>query len=587
MGILPLRSSLEQPRCIDQNKVDAVHVRRELDLKLGHAVTLFLGQLVKQFPLSLQDKLLQHQTEASEEIQGKGKGKSKGKGKGKGKGKSTNADNARMNLDNVQINDMGRTLEEEQKDGEPFKPLLSYGPCQTPALLFCVFSMAQRQRAEQAAKTRKRVALKLRSAAGDQFEVLSDALAGDQAQQCVERISACIKDECGGSTSVDVKKMSHDHTTFSMQPTKVAPAFCESKAVVSSLRRSRVDGLQRPLPMNTWTLEQVASALLGMSPSETLNNTQRLYEFGCVSYPRTYSTTYSDDFDVAGRLQFLAYSHFPILKIIDEVPLFRGKGGPKVQDYARRLLMKHEAPRRGLDEGDGHEPIVPDEPRDHESFLRMDDDLRQIYELIVRYFLATLSPDCEVIGHEAEFLVMQQSWRFPGIAVQKSGWMEVLPVAYGQNLGPPVQKLHWLLKATQQALSHCDSDLVRAMDLQLCTMNGEVRSFQVGKDATLGELRQLVVAAFTYGADVQIALLLENTKLRRDSDAKRLSEIGVCNGSKLTIVKERSCRFVMCFCDNAIVWLVGQPEPLRSLPHSRYGHRRVLRFGTPRLEKLC
>jgi DNA topoisomerase-1 len=51
-----------------------------------------------------------------------------------------------------------------------------------------------------------------------------------------------------------------------------------------------------PKPFHTSRLLQVASNVLHISPKETMNLCQMLYQAGYITYMRTYSKTYSKDF---------------------------------------------------------------------------------------------------------------------------------------------------------------------------------------------------------------------------------------------------------------------------------------------------
>lgn len=55
---------------------------------------------------------------------------------------------------------------------------------------------------------------------------------------------------------------------------------------------------QRPLALNSVELMRAASTGLGMGPHHAMQLAERLYTQGYISYPRTETSHYSDNFEL-------------------------------------------------------------------------------------------------------------------------------------------------------------------------------------------------------------------------------------------------------------------------------------------------
>jgi len=161
----------------------------------------------------------------------------------------------------------------------------------------------------------------------------------------------------------------------------------------------------RPVPLNTVELLKIASNNLGIGPSTAMHIAERLYISGFISYPRTESTKYPENFDLLDALKPHAKSE-------------------AWGEYVRELLTAGvERPKAGVDHGD-HPPITP-------TALVQPDGLRgddwRLYDYITRHFIATLSPDSRYQQKEAVFKIGNEIFRATGKKTVSAGFIGVMP----------------------------------------------------------------------------------------------------------------------------------------------------------------
>eukprot|EP00960_Hanusia_phi_P065788 766210-Hanusia_phi.AAC.6 len=179
--------------------------------------------------------------------------------------------------------------------------VLSFGPCQTPTLFFCV------QREEE---IRRFVSRKF------------------------WRIQVQVELEGSRSGRVDLKWMRG--STFDRNQALHALRCCQQASHARLLRIERKEkSVDPPLPLNTVALLQLASLQLGFSPAKTMAIAERLYTRGYISYPRTETSMFPPSFDPSSLLR----------QLVD---------GSQLGRFVQRMLEEGcaSAPTRGIDRGD-------------------------------------------------------------------------------------------------------------------------------------------------------------------------------------------------------------------------------------------
>jgi len=190
------------------------------------------------------------------------------------------------------------------KYGDIDSALISYGPCQTPTLWFCV----QRHDAIQAFQP-------------ESYYTVDVTVAGRSQELPLEW-------ERGQVFDLTVATTFKELVVSNNAPAKVVD--------VSSKTESR----PRPQALNTVAMLKMASTLLGMGPHEAMGVAETLYLRGYLTYPRTETNAYPKTFDLQSTVA--AQRSQPIW------------GG-----YVNELLHNGlNRPRDGTDAGD-HPPITP------------------------------------------------------------------------------------------------------------------------------------------------------------------------------------------------------------------------------------
>jgi DNA topoisomerase III len=230
------------------------------------------------------------------------------------------------------------------KYGNLDSTVISYGPCQTPTLGFCV------QRHDE-----------IKSFVPEPF-------------WSVDLTVSCGTSNRGVPLQWDRKRVFDQDIAemFSSMLSQQEQLYCYDVKVTEKRR-------PRPLPLNTVEMLKMASKYLGIGPHATMRAAEHLYLSGYLSYPRTESTSYPKSFDFRDALA-IQQDH------------------PVWGQHARELLRDgFTTPRQGHDAGD-HPPITPvGLARD------LSGDNQRIYELVSRHFLATIYRDAIFQQTKAKF----------------------------------------------------------------------------------------------------------------------------------------------------------------------------------------
>lgn len=156
-------------------------------------------------------------------------------------------------------------------------------------------------------------------------------------------------------------------------------------------------------------LQREANQRYGFSAKETLNIMQRLYEnHKVLTYPRTDSRYLTSDMTGTLKERLKACAVGPYRKIAARLSMQEIRADKSFVNNAK--VSDHHA-------------IIPTE-----QFVQLDHmsaDERKIYDLVVRRFLAVLSPVCEYEEIAVTGITGNEKFHAKGNVILKAGWREV------------------------------------------------------------------------------------------------------------------------------------------------------------------
>lgn len=204
-----------------------------------------------------------------------------------------------------------------------------------------------------------------------------------------------------------------------------------------------------PTPFDT-TQFIVAAARIGYSAANAMRVAEELYMNGFISYPRTDNTIYPPSLNLESILKTLEKTIF----------------APDIEWVRKNRRTK---PTEGKKSSTDHPPI-------HPTGVATEAQLGEnwkLYELIVRRFLATLSPDAEWATMRIGLDATGQNYIATGSRLTKAGWRTVYPYSEAKDSILPVvkkgerlkiQDLKLEEKQTQPPPRYSQSKLIQVME---------------------------------------------------------------------------------------------------------------------------
>ena len=262
----------------------------------------------------------------------------------------------------------GLDIPQQQQHGNSNnKTILSYGPCQTPCLWFCV----NRQKEMLTFKPQ-------------------------------EYYKPYIELEINSM----IYKIKYPHRIYSKTELgEVMSKLSNVKTATVKDVKSSVSSKLSPVGLNTVNLLRIASSYLKISPHSTMAIAEKLYTMGYITYPRTETTRYANSFDFIGSI-----------KSFENHPVF-GKN-------VKSLLSNFKKPiPKGTDVGD-HPPITPSRSATPDQ---LQGDAWRLYEVICVNFFASISRNVEYEDNNYTIDINGVTFEESSINIKDEGYLLFLP----------------------------------------------------------------------------------------------------------------------------------------------------------------
>ena len=258
-----------------------------------------------------------------------------------------------------------------RKHYSPATKLISYGPCQTPALSFCV----DRAREIEAFVPREYHKL-----------AVTCTLPG-QSKASFEPLWMVPNNGFDGSETGE--SLGESSTFDRALAQRTAKLVSDGGSLEVTSVRETQQKINAPLGLNTVALLTSASKAMGMSPKQVMTVAEKLYSSGYISYPRTETTRYDPN-------------GFDVRKILREHQSHPEWGKTASHLLRTKYSNSGRPPIRGYDAGD-HPPITPLKAATREEVGG--GNQWRVYDFITRNFIGSLSDELTFTRRTAELEV--------------------------------------------------------------------------------------------------------------------------------------------------------------------------------------
>lgn len=186
-----------------------------------------------------------------------------------------------------------------------------------------------------------------------------------------------------------------------MEKEKAQAVLKPGQPVVTNVSSSR-ESVTPPIPLDTTLLLRSLNAFFNIPTKKGMEMAEQLYLSGYITYPRTDTNVYPKDV------------HPKLLQALEKSE--HGK-------YIQQLLAKGYKVTNGKKDVGDHPPVMPttEVPKD------LTGPLAGVYDFILRHYLATLSPNAEIINTEVDLDISSQPFLAEGMVIDVPGFIDIYP----------------------------------------------------------------------------------------------------------------------------------------------------------------
>lgn len=242
----------------------------------------------------------------------------------------------------------------------------------------------------------------------------------------------------------------------------------EKKVATVTKVKGKQTSKWKPLPLTTVELQKTACHVLRLSSSRIMQIAEGLYTTGLISYPRTETDQFDDEFD------FIAH----INKQTED---------PTWGQYAQLLRDgEFEKPRKGKNNDKAHPPIHPTSYN-----ANLSGDEKRVYEFITRRFLACCWKNA--IGYETNVEVNMDTEYFDakGLVILERNFLEVYP--YEKWSGNEIPEFREGYQFVPNTLEMVEGQTTPPQLLTESDLISMMEKNEIGTDATIAEHIQKIL----------------------------------------------------------------------------------------------